>query len=113
MSSPRPYFPVVATIACALAIAGCARTPQSLCQEYVDSINAMFSRCEIALEFDVVHPTSGERGCHLVQRIPDPSPIVDECIPWANSIDTFEECADVDPAAFPSFCSARAFQIVE
>jgi hypothetical protein len=110
--SPSPLFPVFALLVCALAIAGC-RSPQSLCQEYVDTMNDMFGRCMIPLEFFVVHPTSGERGCHIVQRIPDPDPIVNECMPWANAIDTPEECAEVDPSSLPAFCSARSFQVVE
>ncbi|AKF09921.1 hypothetical protein DB32_007070 [Sandaracinus amylolyticus] len=88
------------------------RTPQSICQEYVDAINAMFERCDIRFEFDVVRP-DGRRGCGGVQRVTDAHPILDECIPWAESV----ECTAVNPAdpssSFPSSCSSRVFQYVE
>lgn len=113
MATARSYLPFLTTIAFVLALSGC-RTPQSLCQEYVDSINAMFERCGLFVEFIVVHPRTGEQGCHIVQQIPNPDPIVDGCIPWANAIEAGSpECADVDPNSLPTFCSARAFEIVE
>ena len=113
MTRLRSLVPAVAMMFCALTLAGCPRTPQSLCQEYVDAMNAMFDRCGIVGGFVVVHPRTGEQGCHIVQQVRDPDPIVDECIPWANEIDTEDECAMVDPSMLPSFCSASVFEIVE
>ncbi|MDQ3033176.1 MAG: hypothetical protein M3Y87_12225 [Myxococcota bacterium] len=108
----HPLLPAVALLSCALAVSGC-RTPQSLCQEYVDEINAMLVRCSIPIEYGVVHPSTGERGCHIVQQVSDPRQIVDQCIPWAQSIDTAEECAAVDVSMLPPFCRATLFEIVE
>lgn len=113
MTDLRSLVRAVATMFCALALAGCPRTPQSLCQEYVDAMNAMFDRCGIVGGFVVVHPTTGEEGCHIVQQVSDPDPIVDQCLPWANEIDTADECATVDPASLPTFCSARVFEVVD
>ncbi|UJR86633.1 hypothetical protein [Sandaracinus amylolyticus] len=112
MKRLQPFAPFLLFAACALSQAGCVRTPQSICQEYVDAINAMFERCNVPFEFFVARP-DGTRGCGAVQRVTDAHPILDECIPWADTV----ECSEVDPAApassFPASCSARVFQFVE
>lgn len=114
MRHARPLFPVVVLLFCALAAPGCIRTPQSLCQEYVDAIDAMWERCGVALRLVITRPSDGAEGCGTVQQIPDPHPITDVCIPWANEIDTPDECLPIQnmPGWLIPECDAGSFQYV-
>ena len=107
MKRASPIVPLGLLVACSLALAGCPRTPQSLCQETLDALNGMADRCML-LRFDIVRPSDGMTGCGTVQRVTRPDELIDQCIPWAESVD----CDDL-PAELPAFCSFSHFQYVE
>lgn len=107
MTRRSPLVPVGLLLACSLALAGCPRTPQSLCQETLDALNDMAVRCG-RLGYIVVRPSDGETGCDTVQRVTRPEELVNECIPWAEAV----ACENI-PDTLPAFCSFSHFQYVE
>lgn len=102
-----PILPVASLVVCALALAGCPRTPQSLCQETIDALNDMAFRCGRP-GYVIVRPSDGETGCDTVQRVTRPDELVDQCIPWAEAV----ACDDI-PDELPAFCAFSHFQYVE
>lgn len=105
---------VVALALGCVGIAGCARTPKDLCQDYVNALNDLRARCGLDEEgpLDVGWP-DGRIGCQHTARVGDPQSIVQECIPWAESIACEELVVIDDEPVFHTSCSTRTFQAYE
>jgi len=97
-----------------LAIAGCARTPKDLCQDYVNALNDLRARCGLDDEGPIdVAWSDGRIGCEHTARVGDPQSIVQDCIPWAESA-TCESLTVVDDEpVYDESCSTRTFQAYE
>lgn len=97
-----------------LVLPGCARTPKDLCQDWVNAVNDLRARCGLDADgpIDIGWP-DGRVGCEHTARVGTPAAIVQDCIPWTESVTCEElEIVGTEPV-LPDSCSARTFQAYE
>lgn len=113
-SSLLASFAVGATL-----LLGACRSPQSLCQEYMDHVNVAYDACGVAGEAVIVDPRDPERsGCGIVSGVSNPDEIVSRCIPFLERVASGEVACDDErfaefPENAPYYCDPSHFTIFE
>lgn len=91
----------VAPILVFLAAAGC-NTPQSICEDMVEELDAMYARCDIAMRIDLVKQDDTPATCDDIDRVDNGELLLNECIPWAQDVDC--ETLRADPETLHPSC---------
>lgn len=105
----KRWLPLAAAVALS-TIPGCLRTPRDVCHEYVAAVNDLLARCGALYTYDVALDDD-EIGCDYVGSVSDAGSILNDCIPWTETVACEDLVYDLDGTiVLDDDCSASAFQ---
>ncbi len=77
-------------------------TPQSTCEDTLDAINDMYTRCKLLARLSLVKENDEPATCEDINQLNDDGRLLCECVPWTETV-SCDEIRD-DPFDLPDFC---------